>query len=92
MFDDDARRGVHDVTSGNAPIGKDLDPNAWDHIWDAYGENSEGNPAIDYRQALILKLLGRPPAGSTVLDIGSGQGQFARFRSSNIPRPRGMGR
>jgi SAM-dependent methyltransferase len=56
----------------NAP-----DPNDWDHHWDAYGEAAEGNPANEYRHQLILKLLGRPPAGSTVLDIGSGQGQFA---------------
>jgi SAM-dependent methyltransferase len=84
MFDDDARRGV-DLTSGNAPMGKNLEPNAWDRIWDAYGENSEGNPAIDYRQALILNLLGRPPAGSTVLDIGSGQGQFALSLQATYP-------
>jgi 2-polyprenyl-3-methyl-5-hydroxy-6-metoxy-1,4-benzoquinol methylase len=53
------------------------DPNDWDHHWDAYGEAAEGNPANLYRRNLILKLLGRPPAGSTVLDIGSGQGEFA---------------
>jgi SAM-dependent methyltransferase len=53
------------------------DPNDWDHHWDAYGEAAESNPVNNYRAALILRLLGRPPAGSTVLDIGSGQGQFA---------------
>ena len=58
-------------------MGQAIDPNDWDHHWDAYGEFEKGNPASDYRQALIVKLLGRPPAGSTVLDIGSGQGQFA---------------
>jgi len=58
-------------------MGQSIDPNDWDHHWGAYGEFEEGNPASDYRQALIVKLLGRPPAGSTVLDIGSGQGQFA---------------
>jgi SAM-dependent methyltransferase len=85
MSDDDARRGIHDVTSGDTPIGQAVDPNDWDRIWDAYGENSEGNPAIAYRQALILKLLGRPPAGSTVLDIGSGQGQFALSLQAMYP-------
>jgi SAM-dependent methyltransferase len=65
------------VTPGDAPIDQAVDANDWDHHWDAYGEASERNPANDYRHALILKLLGRPPAGSTVLDIGSGQGQFA---------------
>jgi SAM-dependent methyltransferase len=49
----------------------------WDHHWDVYGEAAQGNPANDYRRALVLRLLGRPPAGSVVLDIGSGQGQFA---------------
>lgn len=49
----------------------------WDHHWDVYGEAAEGNPANDYRQALVLDLLGRPPAGSVVLDIGSGQGFLA---------------
>jgi 2-polyprenyl-3-methyl-5-hydroxy-6-metoxy-1,4-benzoquinol methylase len=65
------------VTSGDARVRQAADPNDWDHHWDAYGEVAEDNPANDYRHALILKLLGRPPAGSTVLDIGSGQGQFA---------------
>jgi len=54
-----------------------LDPNDWDHHWDAYGEAAEGNPANIYRRQLIVKLLGRPAAGATVLDIGSGQGEFA---------------
>jgi SAM-dependent methyltransferase len=53
------------------------DPNDWDHHWDAYGEAAEGNPANIYRRNLLLKLLGRPAAGSIVLDIGSGQGEFA---------------
>ena len=53
------------------------DPNDWDHHWDTYGEAAEANPANVYRRALLLKLLGRPEAGSTVLDIGSGQGEFA---------------
>jgi 2-polyprenyl-3-methyl-5-hydroxy-6-metoxy-1,4-benzoquinol methylase len=65
------------VTFGDSPTGQGVDPNDWDHNWDAYSEIAERNPANDYRHALILKLLGRPPAGSTVLDIGSGQGQFA---------------
>jgi SAM-dependent methyltransferase len=59
------------------PATSTTDPNDWDHHWDAYGEAAEGNPANLYRRGLILKLLGTPPAGSTVLDIGSGQGEFA---------------
>jgi 2-polyprenyl-3-methyl-5-hydroxy-6-metoxy-1,4-benzoquinol methylase len=53
------------------------DPNDWDFHWEEIGEASERSPANDYRHALIVKLLGRPTAGSTVLDIGSGQGQLA---------------
>lgn len=53
------------------------DPDDWDHHWDAYGEAAEGNPANLYRRRLVMSLLGRPPAGATVLDIGSGQGEFA---------------
>jgi 2-polyprenyl-3-methyl-5-hydroxy-6-metoxy-1,4-benzoquinol methylase len=62
--------------TGDARVGQAQDPNDWDHHWDAYGEAAERSPANEYRRALILKLLGRPPAGSTVLDIGSGQGQL----------------
>ena len=62
--------------TGDARVEKAPDSNDWDHHWDAYGEAAMGNPANDYRQALILRLLGRPPAGSIVLDIGSGQGQL----------------
>jgi SAM-dependent methyltransferase len=70
------------VTEEQAPGATSTpDPNDWDHHWDAYGEAAEGNPANVYRHRLIRELLGRPPAGSTVLDIGSGQGEFAiRFQ------------
>jgi SAM-dependent methyltransferase len=54
-----------------------LNPDDWDHHWNAYGEAAEGNPANVYRRELVLRLLGRPPAGATVVDIGSGQGEFA---------------
>jgi SAM-dependent methyltransferase len=73
------------VTPGDARIGQDVDPNDWDHHWDAIGEASERSPANDYRHELILKLLGRPPAGSAVLDIGSGQGQFALRLQATYP-------
>ena len=73
------------MTAGDSRERLALDPNDWDHHWDAYGDAAEGNPANDYRHALILKLLGRPSAGSTVLDIGSGQGQFALRLSTSYP-------
>jgi len=49
----------------------------WDGHWDSYGEAADGNPANIYRRTLLLKLMGRPPLGATVLDIGCGQGEFA---------------
>lgn len=61
------------------------DPNDWNHHWDAYGEAAEGNPANIYRRRLLMKLLGRPAAGSTVLDIGSGQGEFALYLQETYP-------
>jgi SAM-dependent methyltransferase len=73
------------VTRCDDPVGQAIDPNDWDHHWDAYGEVEEANPASDYRQALIVRLLGRPAAGSTVLDIGSGQGRFALRLQETYP-------
>ena len=55
----------------------DVDPDDWDHHWDVYGEAAEGNPANVYRRRLILQLLGPVGPGATLLDIGSGQGEFA---------------
>jgi SAM-dependent methyltransferase len=65
------------MTRDLAPEETGHDPNDWDRHWDAYGEAAEGNPANVYRRNLLLKLLGRPQHGSTVLDIGCGQGEFA---------------
>jgi len=62
-----------------------LNPDDWDHHWNAYGEAAEGNPANVYRRELVLRLLGRPPAGATVLDIGSGQGEFAIHLRETYP-------
>jgi 2-polyprenyl-3-methyl-5-hydroxy-6-metoxy-1,4-benzoquinol methylase len=60
------------------PVSQTSEPNNdWDHHWDAYGEQAMDNPVNHYRRRLILSLLGNPPAGSTMVDIGSGQGQFA---------------
>jgi 2-polyprenyl-3-methyl-5-hydroxy-6-metoxy-1,4-benzoquinol methylase len=63
--------------TGDASVTHSSDPNDWDYHWDEIGEASERSPANDYRHALIVKLLGRPTPGSSVLDIGSGQGQLA---------------
>ncbi len=74
-----ALRGVRINADGS-------DQDNWDEHWDKYGEAAEGNPANDYRHAMILKLLGPLRAGSTVLDIGSGQGQFAIGLQAQNPR------
>ena len=57
----------------------------WDDHWDRFGEAALGNPANDYRHAMVLKYLGDLPAGSTLLDIGCGHGQFAIDYSLNHP-------
>jgi len=62
------------------------DQDDWDDHWDKYGEAAKGNPANDYRHAMILKLLGPLPKGAVVLDIGSGQGQFAVDLQADNPQ------
>ena len=73
------------MSAESSPVVGPSDLNDWNYLWDAFGEASLENPANSYRQALILRLLGRPPAGSTVLDIGSGQGQFALWLQALYP-------
>jgi 2-polyprenyl-3-methyl-5-hydroxy-6-metoxy-1,4-benzoquinol methylase len=53
------------------------DQDDWDAHWDEFGEMARRNPANRYRHAVVLKLLGEVPAGGVLLDIGSGQGEFA---------------
>jgi 2-polyprenyl-3-methyl-5-hydroxy-6-metoxy-1,4-benzoquinol methylase len=66
---------VNDAPARLNADGSDQDD--WDDHWDKYGEAAKGNPANDYRHAMVLRLLGPLPKGAVVLDIGSGQGQFA---------------
>lgn len=51
----------------------------WDRHWDDYASSAELNPAQRYRRKLILSSLGLNQSDSAprVLDIGSGQGDFA---------------
>lgn len=72
-------RGIHEGGSQTP------DPDDWDRHWDAFGEAADGNPANLYRRRLVTSLLGRPPAGATVLDIGSGQGELAIFLQERYP-------
>jgi SAM-dependent methyltransferase len=48
----------------------------WDQHWDNYAAAAEQNPAQRYRRKLVFDLL-ELGGGSRVLDIGSGQGDFA---------------
>ena len=49
----------------------------WDRHWDDYAEAAEQNPAQRYRRKLVFDLLGLDTEPARVLDIGSGQGDFA---------------
>lgn len=49
----------------------------WDRHWDDYAEAAEQNPAQRFRRKLVFELLGLGSEPARVLDIGSGQGDFA---------------
>jgi 2-polyprenyl-3-methyl-5-hydroxy-6-metoxy-1,4-benzoquinol methylase len=66
------------------------DHDDWDAHWSNYGDTSgDLNPANRMRERVILSLLGEIAGGSTILDIGSGQGDLAfllaeRFSDSKV--------
>jgi SAM-dependent methyltransferase len=62
-----------------------VDRDEWDRHWALYGEPAQGNPANNYRHRLIIGLLGHPDADDVVLDIGSGQGEFALLLHRAFP-------
>lgn len=49
----------------------------WDAHWDHFGKSVERNPANEYRYRLVCAAIGSPSAGSTLVDVGSGQGELA---------------
>ena len=61
----------------------------WDRHWDEYAHSAERNPAQQFRRNLILSLLGEAPA--RLLDIGSGQGDFAADASAAFPDAQFLG-
>jgi len=67
------------------PAGPSAGRDEWDRHWARYGEPAAGNPANTYRHRLIMKLIGEPTAGDTVLDIGSGQGELALLLKRRFP-------
>ncbi len=67
------------------------DSDNWEEHWSAFGDPALGNPANDYRNRLIFRYLGEPTADSTVVDIGSGQGQLALLLQASYPGVRILG-
>jgi SAM-dependent methyltransferase len=59
---------------------------AWDIHWERYADSAELNPAQKYRRRLIFDAL-QLSSGARVLDIGSGQGDFA---AETLSRYRGV--
>jgi SAM-dependent methyltransferase len=57
----------------------------WDRHWLDYAETTELNPAQRYRRGLIFDLLALEGGQARVLDIGSGQGDFALELLSRYP-------
>lgn len=76
-----------EIVPDDAAPGRD----EWDRHWAVYGEPAEGNPANAYRHRLVMKLIGRPAAGDTILDIGSGQGELALLLGKAFPGAAVMG-
>lgn len=58
----------------------------WDRHWDAFDAAASRNPAQAYRRRLVAALLQRQGAPERLLDIGSGQGDFAAVALQRWPR------
>ena len=63
----------------------------WDRHWTEYNPAAELNPAQAYRRRLVLRLLGRSGTPERVLDIGSGQGDFATALRRRYPSTHVLG-
>lgn len=61
-------------------------PDDWEQHWREYSESAQNNPAQNYRRELILSLLRKASNPMRVLDVGSGQGDFARDLLNCFPR------
>jgi SAM-dependent methyltransferase len=59
------------------PIVNDRERDDWDRHWNQYAVAVTANPAQSYRRKLIFSVLNLPQTSARVLDIGSGQGDFA---------------
>lgn len=65
----------------------------WSRHWDEYAESAAQNPAQDYRRRLIFNGLQMPRSGQGVrlLDVGSGQGDFAAEVRQRYPAAQILG-
>jgi SAM-dependent methyltransferase len=65
----------------------------WDAHWTDYADSAEKNPSQKYRRHLLFLLLGLDRAEEPVrlLDVGSGQGDFAREARQRYPRAEILG-
>lgn len=71
-------------------------PDDWDSHWDDYASAAEHNPAQRFRRRLILSMLcgtgnSSRIAPHRVLDIGSGQGDFAAQIAEALPSAKLLG-
>ena len=66
---------------------KDVQVDDWDQHWSSYAEAAALNPAQAYRRKLVFELLGLEAAPKPIrlLELGSGQGDFARDLVSAHP-------
>lgn len=65
----------------------------WDKHWGQYADSAAENPAQEYRRRLVFALLGiqGDGSGARILDIGSGQGDFAADLAKWLPQARIVG-
>ena len=57
----------------------------WDRHWDDYADAAQQNPAQAFRRKLVFDLLGLGSGPARLLDIGSGQGDFAAEVAGRFP-------
>jgi len=66
---------------------KNAQADDWDQHWSSYAEAAALNPAQAYRRKLVFELLGLDAASKPIrlLELGSGQGDFARDLAAAHP-------
>jgi 2-polyprenyl-3-methyl-5-hydroxy-6-metoxy-1,4-benzoquinol methylase len=78
---------VDDATAARPKRPSSLEgADGWDSHWDSFGAAAEDNPANRYRHRLIFDRLGAVRPGDRLLDIGSGQGEFALLAATLHPQ------